>query len=143
MAAQKIEGRTALVTGANRGIGLAITKALLGAGAKKVYAGARKPETLQPLVEEYGDRVVPVKLDVTDGAQVKAAAQGAPDVDLVINNAGIAQFDQETFGGAEWIDRGQQEMDTNVFGTYRVTEAFAPVLKNNGGGTVARFRPGD
>lgn len=138
MAGKKIEGRTALVTGANRGIGLAVTKALLGAGAAKVYAGARKPETLQPLVDEFGERIVPVKLDVTDDAQVKAAAQGAPDVDLVINNAGIASFEHESFGGdAGWIEAGKREMDTNVFGTYRVTEAFAPILKSNGGGTVA------
>ena len=138
MSNQQIEGRTALVTGANRGIGLGVARALLEAGAKKVYAGARKPESLQPLVEEYGDRVVPVQLDVTSQADVKAAAAQAADVDIVVNNAGIAKWDAETFGGEEkWIENGRQEMETNVFGTYRVTEAFAPILKNNGGGTVA------
>ena len=63
MARNPIAGRTALVTGANRGIGLAVTKALLEAGAKKVYAGARRPETLTALVKEYGERVVPMEID--------------------------------------------------------------------------------
>ena len=60
MSKNRIQGRTALVTGANRGIGLAVTKALLNAGVRRVYAAARRPETLAPLVEEFGDRVVPV-----------------------------------------------------------------------------------
>jgi NAD(P)-dependent dehydrogenase (short-subunit alcohol dehydrogenase family) len=137
MSKNRVEGRTALVTGANRGIGLAVTKALLASGVKRVYAGARRLDSLKDLVAEFGDRVVPVELDVTSDAQVKAAATKARDVDLLINNAGIAIFENETFAGNGWIDAGKREMDTNVFGTYRMTEAFAPVLKANGGGTVA------
>jgi NAD(P)-dependent dehydrogenase (short-subunit alcohol dehydrogenase family) len=137
MSNHRIEGRTALVTGANRGIGLAVTKALLNAGVKRVYAGARKPESLKALVDEFGDRIVPVEIDVTNDAQVKAAADKANDVDLLINNAGVAFMGNETFSGNGWIDAGKREMDTNVFGTYRMTEAFAPVLKANGGGTIA------
>ena len=138
MSKDRIEGRTALVTGANRGIGLAVTKALLNAGVKRVYAGARRTDTLAPLVEEFGDRVVPVELDVTSDAQVKAAAAQAKDVDLVINNAGVAIYENETFGGDNgWIEAGKREMDTNLFGTYRMTNAFAPILKENGGGTIA------
>jgi NAD(P)-dependent dehydrogenase (short-subunit alcohol dehydrogenase family) len=138
MSKNKIEGRTALVTGANRGIGLAVTKALLNAGVRRVYAGARRTETLSSLVEEFGDRVVPVELDITSDAQVKAAASQAEDVNLVINNAGLAIYENETFGGDNgWIEAAKREMDTNLFGTYRMTTAFAPILKENGGGTVA------
>ena len=99
----RIEGSTALVTGSNRGIGRAITVALLEGGAKKVYAGARRPESVSDLVQEYGDRVVPVELDVTNRDQVRAAAELATDVDLLINNAGVAElggrFVQVSVGG--------------------------------------------
>src|SRR5689334_1501025 len=80
----QVEGAVALVTGANRGLGRAFARALLDAGAAKVYAGARDPGT----VVDPG--VVPLRLDVTDPAQVAAAAAEADDVTIVINNAGIA-----------------------------------------------------
>jgi NAD(P)-dependent dehydrogenase (short-subunit alcohol dehydrogenase family) len=138
MPRNRIEGHTALVTGANRGIGLAVTKALLDAGARKVYAGARRPETLNGLVEQYGERVVPVALDVTSEEQISAVAARATDVDLVINNAGIADYQNAAaFSGNGWIDAARREMETNAFGTYRVTEALVPALKANGGGIVA------
>ena len=138
MSKNPIKGRTALVTGANRGIGLAVTKALLNAGVSRVYAGARRTETLAALVDEFGDRVVPVELDVTNDAQVLAAAGKAKDVDLLINNAGVAIQEKQAFvGDGGWIEDGKREMDTNVLGTYRMTQAFAPALKANGGGTVA------
>ena len=137
MSQSRIAGRTALVTGANRGIGLAVTKNLLDRGAAKVYATARDPETLTSLVQEYGDRVVALPLDVTNAKQVEAAAAKAKDVDLLVNNAGIAQHGVPAFGHADWIATGERELGVNLFGTYRVTEAFAPVLAANGGGTVA------
>jgi NAD(P)-dependent dehydrogenase (short-subunit alcohol dehydrogenase family) len=84
----QIKNVTALVTGANRGIGRALANALLEAGAAKVYAGARNLDTLTA-----GDnRVVPLRLDVTDAAQVQAAVRQAPDVTLLINNAGVLDF---------------------------------------------------
>src|SRR5437660_8612726 len=86
MNAQRIEGAVALVTGANRGIGRALTEALLGRGVRKVYATARNPETLRVLRDE---RIVPLRLDVTDVDQIRAAAQAAADVELVFNNAGL------------------------------------------------------
>ena len=133
----QINGSTALVSGANRGIGLAIARALLDRGAKKVYAGARNPDSLSALVEEYGDRVVPLALDVTNENQVRQAAGDAKDVNLLINNAGVAFMGVETFKDPKWIEMGQGEYDVNVYGTYRMTTAFAPTLAANGGGTIA------
>src|SRR5882672_619259 len=87
MNAQRIEGAVALVTGANRGIGRALTEALLARGAKKVYAAARNPETLRDVRDE---RLVPLQLDLTDVDQIRAAVEAASDVELVFSNAGVA-----------------------------------------------------
>jgi NAD(P)-dependent dehydrogenase (short-subunit alcohol dehydrogenase family) len=87
MNARRIEGAVALVTGANRGIGRALTEALLSRGVKKVYATARNPEALRALRDE---RLVSLRLDVTDADQIRAAAEAAADVELVFNNAGVA-----------------------------------------------------
>src|SRR3954463_14015259 len=87
-----LAGRTALVTGANRGIGEAIVDALVAAGVKKVYAAARTISTLGPLVARHGLRVVPLQLDVTNSADIAAAAATATDTDLLVNNAGIVGF---------------------------------------------------
>src|SRR5215472_335662 len=86
MNAHRIEGAVALVTGANRGIGRALTEALLARGIRKVYATARNLETLRGLDDE---RVVALQLDVTDPDQIRAVAEAAPDVELVFNNAGV------------------------------------------------------
>src|SRR5260370_27624521 len=87
MFGRKIEGAVALVTGANRGVGQALTQALLSRGAKKVYAAARDPETLRALRDA---RLVPLRLDVTDPDDIGEAAEAASDVELVFNNAGVA-----------------------------------------------------
>lgn len=137
MANQKIQNSVAFVTGANRGIGRAIAESLLEKGAAKVYAGARRTETLGELVERYGERVVPVELDVTNAAQVSAAAELANDVDLLVNNAGVAEHGEADFGDEAWIEAGKREFEVNTIGTLRVTQAFAPVLAGNGGGAVA------
>lgn len=137
MSVQNIDGSVALVTGANRGIGLAITRALLDRGAKKVYAGARNVNSVRSLVEEYGNRVVALPLDITSAEQIAAAAQIAADVDLLINNAGVAAHGNGEFTDPNWLTAGRQEMEVNVFGTFAVTQAFAPILANNGGGAIA------
>lgn len=128
----KIQGKTALVTGANRGLGLAYAKALLAAGAAKVYAGARDPAT----VTQPG--VVSVKLDVTSLDDVTKAAAQLSDVDIVINNAGIALMGTNLLeDGGEKDLRAQ--LDTNVWGILNVSRAFAPVLRANGGGALVNM----
>jgi len=128
----KIQGSTALVTGANRGLGLAYAKGLLAAGAKKVYAGARDPAS----VTLAG--VVPVKLDVTRADDIAAAAALCGDVDIVINNAGITVRGESMLsdGGPEAM---RQLMETNVYGVWSVSRAFAPVLAANGGGALVNM----
>ena len=123
----QIQGSTALVTGANRGLGAAFVQELLDRGAARVYAGARHPEPSDD------PRVVPIELDVTRADQIAAAAALATDVTLVINNAG-------SHSGARIVDGDfadiQSDLDTNFFGPIAVTRAFAPVLAEHGGGAV-------
>jgi NAD(P)-dependent dehydrogenase (short-subunit alcohol dehydrogenase family) len=123
----KISGSVALVTGANRGIGRHFALQLLERGASRVYATARNPQ----LVNVPGVEVL--QLDITDPASVAAAAARASDVDLLINNAGIATFQNLVTGDLEKV---RLEMETHYFGTLNVVRAFAPVLAANGGGAI-------
>jgi NAD(P)-dependent dehydrogenase (short-subunit alcohol dehydrogenase family) len=132
----QVQGRVALVTGANRGIGKAIVEELLARGAAKVYAGARHPETLAALASTNAGRLVPIRLDVTDAEQVHAAAATAADVDLLINNAGVAVHGFAAFDDPAWLESGRREYETNALGTLRVSQAFAPALARHGGGTI-------
>jgi NAD(P)-dependent dehydrogenase (short-subunit alcohol dehydrogenase family) len=125
-----VKGSTALVTGANRGLGRAIVEELLRRGAVKVYAGARDPQT----VDATDPRVVPVPLDVTDAASVYAVATRASDVDLVVNNAGIS--DGTSVFGPDGVESLRRQLETNTLGPLQVTRAFAPILEANGGGAV-------
>lgn len=134
-----IKGKTALVTGANRGIGEAIVDALVAAGAAKVYAAARTLEDLAPLTARHGTRVVSLRLDVTNPSQIAAAASAAPDLQLLVNNAGVAGHAGGVFTDPQWITAGRQEMEVNFFGTFAVTQAFAPVLAKNGGGAIVNI----
>ncbi len=134
-----LSGKTALVTGANRGIGEALVDALVAAGVKKVYAAARSVSTLDALVDRHGARVVPLQLDVTDAEQIATAAATATDVDLLVNNAGVVGYHGGDFTDPKWIEGGRQEMEVNFFGTFAVTQAFAPVLARNGGGAVVNL----
>lgn len=123
----KIDNAVVLVTGANRGIGLAFTRELLARGARKVYAGARDPSTVpqQPGVEA-------IRLDVTKPEEVAAAVARAGDVTLVINNAGVGH--QGGFLAADSEEVARRQFETNFYGMLRVSKAFAPVLAAHGGG---------
>ncbi|MEV5762884.1 SDR family oxidoreductase [Streptomyces tendae] len=123
-----IRNETALVTGANRGIGHSFVTELRSRGIKRIYAAARRPETVPAI-----PGVVPLMLDVTDDASVARAVAAAGDTTLLVNNAGVSTFARLTDGAEEDI---RLEMETNFFGTLRMVRAFAPVLGANGGGAV-------
>jgi NAD(P)-dependent dehydrogenase (short-subunit alcohol dehydrogenase family) len=122
----QVKDSVVLITGANRGIGLAFAKAAVARGARKVYAGARDPSKITLAGVE------PLKLDVTSAAAVAAAAKACADVTLVVNNAGIGRA-----GGLlkpDAIETINAVMETNVFGVLRMMQSFAPILAANGGG---------
>jgi NAD(P)-dependent dehydrogenase (short-subunit alcohol dehydrogenase family) len=120
-----IADRAVLVTGANRGIGQALVEEALIRGARRVYAGAR-----QPLAHPDG-RVTPLILDVTNSAQIQAAAERVEALDILINNAGLGLQD-------DLSDRAalEQHLAVNLFGTYAVTQAFLPLLTSSQGAIV-------
>jgi NAD(P)-dependent dehydrogenase (short-subunit alcohol dehydrogenase family) len=124
----KLDNAVVLVTGANRGLGQEFARQALALGAKKVYAGARDPSQVTL------PGVVPIRLDVNDPVQVASVAASAGDVTLVVNNAGIA-----ITGGLLGEDRAdalRRMLETNVFGMLHMSQSFAPVLANNGGGAL-------
>jgi NAD(P)-dependent dehydrogenase (short-subunit alcohol dehydrogenase family) len=123
-----IEGKTVLITGANRGIGRALVDEALTRGAARVYAGTRAPWA------HPDSRVVHIPLDVTSAGQISAAAArvtAAGSLDVLVNNAGIALYDDLT--DPELLKR---HLEVNLFGTYEVTTAFLPLLTRSRGAIV-------
>jgi NAD(P)-dependent dehydrogenase (short-subunit alcohol dehydrogenase family) len=120
-----IADKAVLVTGANRGIGQALVEEALSRGAKRVYAGTRKP------FAHPDARVTPLTLDVTDAAQIQSAVESVQSLDILINNAAIALYD-------DLSDRAalEQHLAVNLFGTYGVTQAFLPLLTRSRGAIV-------
>jgi NAD(P)-dependent dehydrogenase (short-subunit alcohol dehydrogenase family) len=118
----KIEGKTVLVTGANRGIGQALVTEALSRGAARVYAGTRQS------LAHPDARVTPLNLDVTNAAQIRAAAESVESLDILVNNAGIALYDDLSERAAL-----EQHLAVNLFGTYGVTQAFLPLLTGSQG----------
>jgi NAD(P)-dependent dehydrogenase (short-subunit alcohol dehydrogenase family) len=120
-----IADRAVLVTGANRGIGRALVEEALMRGAKRVYAGTRQP------FAHPDKRVTRLALDVTDAAQTQAAVERVESLDILINNAGLALYD-------DLSDRAvlEQHLAVNLFGTYGVTQAFLPLLTRSQGAIV-------
>jgi NAD(P)-dependent dehydrogenase (short-subunit alcohol dehydrogenase family) len=120
-----IADTTVLVTGANRGIGQALVEEALRRGAKRVYAGTRQP------LSHSDRRVTPLTLDVTDAAQIHAAVERVESLDILINNAGIALYD-------DLSDRAalEQSLAVNLFGPWGVTQAFLPLLTRSRGAIV-------
>ena len=130
----QIEGNTALVTGANRGIGRAFVDALIDANALKVYAGVRDQSYADEMSNAYGSVVEPLLLDITDPDQVSAAAAQSADLDILINNAGLTRL--QRLIGAKSMQAAREEMEVNYFGTLAMCRAFAPILGANGGGAI-------
>lgn len=122
----KLDNAVVLVTGANRGLGLEFARQAIAAGARKVYAGARDPSTVKL------PGAIPVRLDVTDPEQVAAAAAACSDVNVVINNAGIAHLGPLLHEDS--VSSLRTMFDTNVLSILHTTRAFASILAKNGGG---------
>lgn len=130
----RIAGARALVTGANRGLGLHLVEALLDRGADRVYAAARNPDTLADLVARAGGRVRPVQLDVTDAEQIAAVAAALDDVRLVVSNAGQACA-LPVLGPAD-LAPFRSVFEVNFFGPLDLARSFAPLLRDGGGGGI-------
>jgi NAD(P)-dependent dehydrogenase (short-subunit alcohol dehydrogenase family) len=124
----KTQELVALVTGANRGLGLAFTRELVAAGARKVYAASRQPASIG-LPGVYS-----IQLDVTVPGQIAIAARDYGDVNLLINNAGISFG--ASFLSPNSIEAARAELETNFFGPLAMSRAFAGVLARNGGGAI-------
>jgi NAD(P)-dependent dehydrogenase (short-subunit alcohol dehydrogenase family) len=120
-----IADKAVLVTGANRGIGQALVEEALRRGAKRVYAGTRQP------LAHPDPLVTPVTLDVTNAAQTQAAAEQVESLDILINNAGLALYDDLSDPAAL-----ERSLAVNLFGTYGVTQAFLPLLTGSRGAIV-------
>src|SRR4029078_9220680 len=117
-----IADKSVLVTGGNRGIGRALVAEALRRGASRVFVGTRKP------VADSDARITPVPLDVTNAAQIKQALSDVGTLDVLVNNAGIALYD-------DLSDRGalEQHLAVNLFGTFGVIQAFLPLLTSSKG----------
>jgi len=120
-----IADKAVLVTGANRGIGQALVAEALTRGVKRVYAATRQPVT------HSDSRVTPVTLDVTDAAQIQRAVDEIESLDVLINNAGLALYDD--LSDPSVLER---HLAVNLFGTYSVTQAFLPLLTRSQGAIV-------
>jgi NAD(P)-dependent dehydrogenase (short-subunit alcohol dehydrogenase family) len=120
-----IADKSVLITGANRGIGQALVDEALRRGAKKVYAGTRSG------LRSTDTRVTPLTLDVTSASQIKRAVDEVDSLDVLINNAGIAIYDD--LSDSEVLE---QHLAVNLFGTFKVTQAFLPLLRRSQGAII-------
>lgn len=127
------------ITGSSRGFGLALASAALEAG-DSVVATARRPEQLSSLVEKYGQRVLPMALDVTDSAAAQAAVEAAVRrfgrIDVLVNNAGYANIAPVETAPE---DDFRRQFETNFWGVYNVSKAALPVLRAQKSGTIVQF----
>lgn len=130
----QIKDSVALVTGANGGIGQQFVEALLTTGAARIYVCARNTEKVADLISLNPERIIPIQLEVTDSQSVNAAAAQCQDVTLLVNNAGISR--NQGVIAAPSLDDARAEIEVNYFGMLSLCRAFAPILKQNGGGAI-------
>jgi NAD(P)-dependent dehydrogenase (short-subunit alcohol dehydrogenase family) len=123
--AMDIEKKTVLITGGNRGIGRALVDEALRRGAKRVYAGTRRA------LHHVDERVTALTLDVTNAAQIEAAVEEVDSLDVLINNAGVAMYDD-----LSKLDVIEQHLAVNLLGALKVTHAFLPLLRRSKGAIV-------
>lgn len=129
----KVQGAVALVTGANRGIGQQLVRALLNAGAKKVYAAARNPGSLAETVAYDSARVIPLALDITSPDEIRRAAAAAFDVRLLINNAGVLEMGDALHVASAAM---RNHMNVNFHGIFDMCQAFTEIISQNEGGAI-------
>ncbi len=131
-----VTDKTALVTGANRGLGQALVRVLLAKGVRRVYAAARDPGSLAGTVALDPERVLPIRVDITDASSIDAAAETASGLQILINNAGVLDYANPLELTGHIIDRN---MATNFHGTLAMSRALSPVIENSGGGAVVNI----
>lgn len=123
-----VEGKTALVSGANRGIGKAIVEELIERGIAKVYAGARNIETLNELKNKYGNKIVPIELDLTKQETIDKAASQIGQLDVLVNNAGVLSFG--SLFSSDTFNSLKENMDVNVWGLLKLSNAVGKHFVN-------------
>ncbi len=121
-----INNKIAVVTGANRGIGLSISETFLNLGAKKVYLAVRNPDSVQALEQQYGNRVQAIQVDVSDKGSIQNLAKQTQDAEIVVNNAGVLKQADSYSADAE--DALQYEFNINTLGLLRMAQAYEPIL---------------
>lgn len=130
-----IKNKTSLVTGANRGIGKAIASELVNRGAKKVYLGVRKLENAKELIDQFGDKVEAIQLDVSNANDLNALSTDVLNVDILINNAGI--LDAVSITGDNNKASILSNLEVNLFGVINLTNKILPQLKEKSEGAIA------
>src|SRR4051812_31121406 len=127
-----ISDKRVLITGASRGLGLSLVNAFAAAGAREVFAGARRPDDIASMTS---DVITPIKLDVTDQADVESTKE-LGRIDVLINNAGVAGYGNPLTMN---LEDALCEMDVNYFGALRMSRALTPVMIENRSGVIVNI----